>query len=213
MVFVHLLPGLIPPGALEGGVAVVIDVLRASTMIVHALAAGCQEIIPCAEIDEARRLAAAHARRARRSWPASGTACRSRASTWATPRASARRTSAGARRWSSPPPTAPGPSWPASRPSWSSSARSSTSRRRRSGCSTRPSRSTWSARDRGADQLRGHAPGRRLRQALSRTWTIRWATTRPRSRPGSGPGSRTSIWFKQRARTRRPRTPTRWSAT
>ena len=59
MVFVHLLPGLIPPGALEGGMAVMIDVLRASTMMVHGLVAGCREIIPCAEVDEARRLAAA----------------------------------------------------------------------------------------------------------------------------------------------------------
>ena len=59
MVFVHMLPGLIPPGALEGGMAVVIDVLRASTMMVHGLVAGCREIIPCAEVDDARRLAAA----------------------------------------------------------------------------------------------------------------------------------------------------------
>jgi len=57
MVSVHLLPGLIPPGALRGGVAVVIDVLRASTMIVHALAQGCESVIPCGEIDEAKRVA------------------------------------------------------------------------------------------------------------------------------------------------------------
>jgi len=54
---VHLLPSLIPPRALHGGVAVVVDVLRASTMIVHALAAGCDAVIPCLEVDEARRLA------------------------------------------------------------------------------------------------------------------------------------------------------------
>ncbi len=58
MVSVHLLPGQIPPGGLRGGVAVVIDVLRASTMMVHALVAGCTEVRPCAEIDEARGLAA-----------------------------------------------------------------------------------------------------------------------------------------------------------
>lgn len=58
-VFVHLLPSLIPPGALAGGVAVVIDILRATTTMVHALAAGCDAIIPCIEIDEARRVAAA----------------------------------------------------------------------------------------------------------------------------------------------------------
>ena len=38
--FVHLLPRLIPPGSLRGGVAVVVDVLRATTVMVHALAAG-----------------------------------------------------------------------------------------------------------------------------------------------------------------------------
>ena len=58
MVHVHMLPSLIPPGELDGGVAVVIDVLRASTMIVHALVAGCRAVLPCAEVDEARRLAA-----------------------------------------------------------------------------------------------------------------------------------------------------------
>jgi len=54
---VHLLPGLAPPGRLTGGVAVVIDVLRASTTMVYALAAGCTLIRPCAEVDEARELA------------------------------------------------------------------------------------------------------------------------------------------------------------
>jgi 2-phosphosulfolactate phosphatase len=57
-VFVHLLPSLIPPGALRGGVAVVVDVLRATTVVVHALAAGCAAVIPCGEIDEAKRIAA-----------------------------------------------------------------------------------------------------------------------------------------------------------
>src|SRR5258708_4509795 len=56
-VYVHLLPALIPAGALRGGVAVVIDVLRATTTMIHALAAGCDAIIPCGEIDEARRVA------------------------------------------------------------------------------------------------------------------------------------------------------------
>ena len=52
---VHLLPRLIPEGALSGGIAVVVDVLRATTSMVHALEAGCEAIVPCAEIDEARR--------------------------------------------------------------------------------------------------------------------------------------------------------------
>ena len=42
-VSVHFLPVLFEPEALRGGVAVVIDVLRASTTIVHALAAGASE--------------------------------------------------------------------------------------------------------------------------------------------------------------------------
>src|SRR5436309_2899435 len=57
-VFVHLLPALIPPGALRGGVAVVVDVLRATTVMVQALQSGCEAIIPCAEIEEAQAVAA-----------------------------------------------------------------------------------------------------------------------------------------------------------
>jgi len=57
-IHVHLLPALIPPGALSGAVAVVTDVIRATTVMIHALAAGCTAVIPCAEIDEARRVAA-----------------------------------------------------------------------------------------------------------------------------------------------------------
>lgn len=55
---VHLLPGLFAPEELRGSVTVVIDVLRASTTIVHALAAGAKAVIPCQEIDEANRIAA-----------------------------------------------------------------------------------------------------------------------------------------------------------
>jgi 2-phosphosulfolactate phosphatase len=57
-VFVHLLPSLIPPGSLKGGVAVVVDVLRATTVMVYALASGCEAVIPCGEIDEAKAAAA-----------------------------------------------------------------------------------------------------------------------------------------------------------
>src|SRR4051794_34523263 len=56
-IFVHPHPGLIPQGALRGGVAIVVDVLRATTSMAHALASGCREIIPCAEIEEARAVA------------------------------------------------------------------------------------------------------------------------------------------------------------
>ncbi|HZZ72390.1 MAG TPA: 2-phosphosulfolactate phosphatase [Pirellulales bacterium] len=55
---VHLTPNLTTPDELAGGTVVVIDVLRASTTIVHALAAGATAVIPCLEIDEARQLAA-----------------------------------------------------------------------------------------------------------------------------------------------------------
>lgn len=56
-VHVHLLPELAPPEQLAGGLAVVIDVLRATTTIVHALAAGCTAVRPCAEVEEAKALA------------------------------------------------------------------------------------------------------------------------------------------------------------
>jgi 2-phosphosulfolactate phosphatase len=51
---VHLLPNLTTPDELTGSAVVVLDVLRATTTIVHALAAGAKEVIPCQEIDEAR---------------------------------------------------------------------------------------------------------------------------------------------------------------
>lgn len=54
---VHLLPKLVDPRDLSGGVSVVVDILRATTSIVHALAAGAAEIIPVEDIAEARKLA------------------------------------------------------------------------------------------------------------------------------------------------------------
>jgi 2-phosphosulfolactate phosphatase len=54
---VHLLPDLAPPGRLTGGLAVVVDVLRSTTTMVHALAAGCTTVRPCIEVEEARALA------------------------------------------------------------------------------------------------------------------------------------------------------------
>lgn len=55
---VHLLPSLIPPGALAGGVAVAIDALRATTVMARALASGCLSVVPCLEIEDARAAAA-----------------------------------------------------------------------------------------------------------------------------------------------------------
>ena len=54
---VHLLPALVEPHELAGKTVVVIDVLRATTTIIHALAAGAREVVPLLEVDEARELA------------------------------------------------------------------------------------------------------------------------------------------------------------
>src|SRR5690349_20612585 len=53
----HLVPALAAAGWLAGGLAVVIDVLRSTTTITYALAAGCKAVRPCAEVEEARTLA------------------------------------------------------------------------------------------------------------------------------------------------------------
>jgi 2-phosphosulfolactate phosphatase len=60
---IHPLPETIAPSALAGGVVVVIDILRATTVIVHALTHGARAVVPAASIDEARSLASR--------WPAS----------------------------------------------------------------------------------------------------------------------------------------------
>ena len=54
---VHLLPGLVEPAELAGRTVVVIDVLRATTTVCHAVAAGAVGVVPCLEIDEARQKA------------------------------------------------------------------------------------------------------------------------------------------------------------
>lgn len=50
---IHPLPEAIPAAALAGGVVVVIDLLRATTTIVHALAHGARAVVPTASIEEA----------------------------------------------------------------------------------------------------------------------------------------------------------------
>jgi|CXWL01.1.fsa_nt_gi 2-phosphosulfolactate phosphatase len=57
-VHVHFLPELVDAGQLTGEPVVVIDVLRATTTIAHALAAGASCVIPCVDVDEALRLRA-----------------------------------------------------------------------------------------------------------------------------------------------------------
>lgn len=55
---VYLLPTLVEPLELADKTVVVIDILRATTTIVHALAAGAVQVVPCLEVDEARQAAA-----------------------------------------------------------------------------------------------------------------------------------------------------------
>lgn len=56
--YAHFLPQLVDPHDLGGSTCVVIDVLRATTTIVTALASGAKQVIPCLEIAEARAVAA-----------------------------------------------------------------------------------------------------------------------------------------------------------
>jgi hypothetical protein len=53
-VVVHPLAAATPPESLSGADVVVIDVLRASTTLVHALAAGASEVIVCRDVTEVR---------------------------------------------------------------------------------------------------------------------------------------------------------------
>jgi len=59
--YVHLLPRLADPALLAGGVAVVVDVLRATTTISHALSNGASEVIACLEVEDALSAAKAFA--------------------------------------------------------------------------------------------------------------------------------------------------------
>ncbi len=57
VVAAHFLPDLVKPEELSGSTVVVIDVLRASTVITCALAAGARAVVPTLEVDEARQIA------------------------------------------------------------------------------------------------------------------------------------------------------------
>ncbi len=57
---VWMLPELLERERLAEGVAVMIDVLRASTTIIHALANGANGVVPCKTVEEARAVAAGH---------------------------------------------------------------------------------------------------------------------------------------------------------
>lgn len=54
-------PAAVTPAALAGATALVVDVLRASTSLITALAHGAREAMPVGEVEDARRLAAARA--------------------------------------------------------------------------------------------------------------------------------------------------------
>jgi 2-phosphosulfolactate phosphatase len=58
---VHLLPALFDPDELRTGIAVMIDVLRASTTIIHALAAGAKAVLPLTEVAATLQEANRHA--------------------------------------------------------------------------------------------------------------------------------------------------------
>ena len=54
---VHLLPDLAAEDALAGATVVVMDVLRATSTLTYALAAGASRVIVCLEVDEAKQIA------------------------------------------------------------------------------------------------------------------------------------------------------------
>lgn len=53
---VYLTPAMIPDGGMAGGIAVAIDVLRATTTMIAALAAGAKAIVPSVSIDHAKSM-------------------------------------------------------------------------------------------------------------------------------------------------------------
>lgn len=55
-VSVHLAPTFVPPEVFAGSVAIVVDLIRATTTITSALAAGADRVIPCATIEEVHGL-------------------------------------------------------------------------------------------------------------------------------------------------------------
>ena len=107
---VYFLPKLVEPEELLDETAVVIDVLRSTTTIVHALAAGAREVIPCAEVEEARKIAG-ELPSDESSSAENAADWRYRGSIWATRRKTTRPSGSAAKRSSLPPPTARG-RWP-----------------------------------------------------------------------------------------------------
>ena len=54
--YTHCLPDDMPRESVAGGIAIIVDVLRASTTIVTALEAGAAFVKPVVEVEEAHRL-------------------------------------------------------------------------------------------------------------------------------------------------------------
>ena len=54
--YTHCLPDDMPRESVAGGIAIIVDVLRASTTIVTALEAGATFVKPVVEVEEAQRL-------------------------------------------------------------------------------------------------------------------------------------------------------------
>jgi 2-phosphosulfolactate phosphatase len=59
---VHFLPQFVGEHELAGSTVIVVDLLRASTTICHALAAGARDVVPFVEVDETMRAAAEYDR-------------------------------------------------------------------------------------------------------------------------------------------------------
>ncbi|MDZ7617941.1 MAG: 2-phosphosulfolactate phosphatase [Patescibacteria group bacterium] len=57
LLHVYALPHLVQPEELAGSTVVVIDVLRATTTICHAVAAGVEQVVPCLEVEDALAVA------------------------------------------------------------------------------------------------------------------------------------------------------------
>jgi len=57
---VHLLPVLFEPEEVRGGIAVILDILRASTTITHALAHGAKCVIPTLDVEASLQLKSEH---------------------------------------------------------------------------------------------------------------------------------------------------------
>ncbi len=106
---VHYLPQFVPEHELADAAVVVIDLLRASTTVCHALAAGARDVVPYVEVDAALHAAQTYLR-SDVLMGGSVAASSSRDSTSATRQPSIRRNSSSGSEYYSPRPTVHAPS-------------------------------------------------------------------------------------------------------